>query len=185
MIAIEYNTSKLVKDYSTSFIELRITLSDENRDLIYQILSIFLKRDILFEGMGLTSNLKEILENISETNYCFIDNEKKGIFRWQEESKLIFKVNNEEDLKTILELWVSICYEKRSLYFCFSDYTELLFEKLKSDKLQLDKVSCECIECYVKNDLESNSHNTFVLILKKDNLYQVQEIITNYLLKIY
>lgn len=77
MIAIEYNTSKLVKDYSTSFIELRITISDENRDLIYQILSIFLKRDILFEGMGLTSNLKEILENISETNYCFIDNEKK------------------------------------------------------------------------------------------------------------
>lgn len=126
-------------------------------------------KDILFKASGMLDNLPSEEDYGGKLIYFEKGDASKFLIRKFPELLMLFP--DTTSLDKIIDDWVCTCYERRIIYLVDSKNHQALVDLLLTQKFNAS--SCteeiwELVDLIVENVLDAPSHDTFLVLAKKD-----------------
>ena len=126
-------------------------------------------QNIVFKASGMLDNISSTESYDGKLIYFEIGDASK--FFIKKFPELLMSFPNTYSLDNIIDDWVCTCYERRIIYFVDSIHYQSLINLLLTQKFNIS--SClekiwELVDLVVENVPDAPSHDTFLVIAKKD-----------------
>lgn len=129
----------------------------------------FQTQNILFKASGMLDNLPS--KDSYDGKLIYFDNGDAHKFFIKRFPELLLSFNDTSLIDKIIDDWVCTCYERRIVYFVDSINYQTLVDFLLTQKFNvtssLEKV-WDIVNLVVENLPDAPSHDTFLVISKKD-----------------
>ena len=129
----------------------------------------FQTQNVLFKASGMLDNLPS--EDIYNGKMIYFDKGDASKFFIRKFPELLMSLNDNDMVDKIIDDWVCTCYERRIVYFVDSINYQILVDLLLTQKFNttscLEKI-WDLVDLVIENLPDAPSHDTFLVISKKD-----------------